>query len=157
LRVAEGLGRKWVGVDLLPQAIRIGLRRMTLAGAAPFVLEEAMEAGVPEEAAAERLDGKLNVAAESTEEGIRVHLQDFQPCEPQGFPTSLDLWEVDFDYRPPVFRSMAQGARPWRAGSAPTTLEHVYASAGQYTVRVQAFSAGGNLAATQFGFRWQGD
>ncbi|MGD0574226.1 MAG: DNA methyltransferase [Anaerolineales bacterium] len=157
LRVAEGLGRKWVGVDLLPQAILIGLRRMTLARAAPFVLEEALKAGVPKQAAAERLDGKLNVAAESTGEGIRVRLQDFRPCEPQGFPTSLDFWEVDFDYRPPVFRSMAQGARPWRGGSAPTTLEHVYPSAGQYTVRVQAFSAGGNLAATQFGFRWKGD
>ncbi|MGA2111225.1 MAG: site-specific DNA-methyltransferase [Anaerolineales bacterium] len=157
LRVAESLGRKWVGVDLLPQAIRIGLRRMTLAQAEPFLLEEATRAGTDQGARAERLDGILSLATESTPEGIRVGLQDFRPCEPQGFPTSLDYWEADFDYRPPVFRSLAQGPRPWRGATAPTALEHAYASAGEYTVRVQAFSAAGNLAATEFAFSWPGD
>jgi DNA modification methylase len=155
LRVAEALGRRWIGVDILPQAIRTDLRRMILARAGPFFLEEALETGCSPENPGATFTSTLRVASESTSEGIRLSLLDLQPCDPQGFPGSLDFWEADFDYQPPVFRSLAQAARPWRGGLAPTILEHVYPSPGRYTVRVQAFSSAGNQGAAQFSFQWQ--
>jgi hypothetical protein len=86
------------------------------------------------------------VRSELHGELVRLQLEAMSTCEPQGFPVSLDYWEADFDYQPPVFRSTAQAARPWRRGLAPLSLNHRYLHGGVHQVRVRAVSASGETA-----------
>jgi DNA modification methylase len=147
LRVAETTGRHWLGADLSPNALEVCLRRLALARSVGFAVESAIaegaqEAGEPEAAP----NGELRVRTEQNGLEVRIQLEGMSPCEPQEFPVSLDYWEADFDHHAPLFRSMAQAARPWRRGLAPLSLSHSYAAHGSYVVRIRAVSSAGETA-----------
>ena len=148
LRVAESTGRCWIGADLSPQAAQVCQRRMALAQSRGYAVEEALSADASASAdTAPRLPvGSLHVRSEVNGAQVRLQLDAMSACEPQGFPISLDYWEVDFDFQLPVFRSTAQAARPWRRGLAPLSLSHRYPQGGTYRVRVRAVCASGETA-----------
>jgi hypothetical protein len=144
LRVGARLGRAWIGVDCAPQAIQVCLRRLVLAACEPFLLEKAVPAG--EAPRAESPPAVAQVQAQLAGRTLTLRLAGMPACGPQGFPTSLDYWEADFDFHPPVFRSRAQAPRPWRAGNAALELGHTYEQAGEHRVRVRAYSADSGAA-----------
>ena len=152
LRVAESTGRRWIGSDLSPQAAQVCQRRMTLALSQGFAVEEALsqEAGASADSAPRLSVGSLQVRSEVDGSEVRLQLEAMSPCEPQGFPISLDYWEVDFDYQPPVFRSTSQAARPWRRGLAPLSLSHRYPQRGTHRAKVRAVCASGGTAEAEF-------
>jgi hypothetical protein len=88
----------------------------------------------------------LHVRSEVHGAEVRLQLEAMSACEPQGFPISLDYWAIDFDSQPPIFRSTAQAARPWRRGLAPLSLSHRYPQRGMHRVRVRAVCASGETA-----------
>jgi DNA modification methylase len=151
LRVAETNGRRWIGADLSPHAVQVCLRRLALAQSRGFAVESALEERSPERPDAHAIpaSGSLHVHTQVCGREVRLQLEAMSPCEPQEFPVSLDYWEVDFDFQPPIFRSTAQAARPWRRGLAPLSLSHRYAQPGRFCARVRAISASGEEAETQ--------
>jgi hypothetical protein len=121
---------------------------MTLAQSQGFAVEEALspQAGTSADTAARLSVGSLQVRREVDGAQVRLQLEAMTPCEPQGFPISLDYWEVDFNYQPPVFRSTSQAARPWRRGLAPLSLSHRYPQRGTHRAKVRAVCASGETA-----------
>ncbi len=148
LRVAQSLGRRWIGADLEPQALQVCQRRLTLAHSRGYAVEEACNPLTPSAtlAAAGPAGAVLRVRSDVDGAQVRLQLEAMSVCEPQGFPVSLDYWEADFDHQAPVFRSTAQAARPWRRGLAPLSLSHRYSQPGMHHARVRAVSAAGEGA-----------
>jgi DNA modification methylase len=140
LRVAERLGRKWVGCDILPQSIDICRRRLALAEARPYSVEILVGGSWKENAAA-----RLNVDISLRGRTVTVRLAGMERCRPNGFPASLDYWEVDFQYRGDIFRSAFQAARPWRNGSAPLEATHHFHGAGMRKIAVRAIASDGKM------------
>jgi DNA modification methylase len=145
LRVADSLSRRWIGCDILPQSIAVCQRRLALARSNPFAVES--EAG----AFAESFPGAhpLRVRIETDDRNVRVTLAGVKPCRPDGFPASLDYWELDTDYRGEVIRSTRQSARPWRTGSAELTIPFSYRRKGTYRILIRAVCSDGTVASGQ--------
>lgn len=146
LQVADSLARRWVGCDILPQSIAICQRRFALGQATSYHVEVSEP-----QAQSQRWSSKLKVRMQK--EGLRVYLQleSMKPCRPEGFPRSLDFWEVDFDYSGDILRSTFQTARPWRDGAIETSVSHSYARAGNYRILIRTVSTQGDIAEKEIG------
>jgi DNA modification methylase len=140
LRVAESLSRRWVGCDDLLQSISICQRRLALAHSSPYSIES-----LPRNSLLGSSAGRLRVGIRI--EGLRVEvaLEDIHPCPPNGFPASLDYWEVDFDFKGEVFRSRFQSARPWRKGAPDLTAVYRYPRRGKYKLSIRAICSDGTI------------
>jgi DNA modification methylase len=144
LRVADSLSRRWVGCDILPQSISISQRRLALAHAHPYAIESTAPSG-PEA----HPRSHLRAAVHAEGRRATVTLTGIRPCPPDGFPSSLDYWEADFDYRGDIIRSVQQSARPWRDGSANLTLFHTYPRKGTYRIFLRAVCSDGAMATAE--------
>jgi DNA modification methylase len=144
LRVADSLARRWIGCDILPQTISLCQRRLALARSAPYTIESA--AGpLPEDSKRIRVQMKIRTEGRR----IAVTLAGIRPCPPDGFPSSLDYWEADFDYRGGAIRSRDQAAKPWRKGSTELTLSHTYPRKGDYQVVIRVICSDGSVAVAE--------
>jgi site-specific DNA-methyltransferase (adenine-specific) len=147
IRVADTLARRWVGCDASPASLSICQRRLALGadgaryqveGLTPFAAVGYMGESIAQAACA--LDDRM----------CKVTLTDVAACNPNGFPASLDYWEIDFLHDESCFRTMAQAARPWRTGTVPTTLSYRYTQPGEFQICVRVICADGNIASTKF-------
>jgi site-specific DNA-methyltransferase (adenine-specific) len=141
LRVADSLSRRWIGCDALPQSISICQRRLALAHAKPYRVESPART-LPEPSQR----AKLRVEILIHRRRATVTLTGLASCLPDGFPSSLDYWEVDFNYRGGIIRSENPIARPWRKGSAETSLAHNYSRKGSYRLLIRAICSDGSVA-----------
>lgn len=144
LRVADSLSRRWIGCDSLLQSISICQRRLSLAKAAPYAVELFP---APTMLSSSRHRIRAGVQADRRE--VRVRLKGIDPCPPNGFPDSLDYWEVDFDFHGEIFHSTFQSARPWRSGSPELTAIHRYPRRGKYQICIRAVCSDGSVVALQ--------
>jgi DNA modification methylase len=144
LGVADGLSRRWVGCDILPQSISICQRRLALRPSHPYVVDS-----VPPFLLRSSQRIRLQAAVRVERRRATVTLAGIRPCLPDGFPASLDYWEVDFDYRGGVFCSRRQAARPWRKGVSDVSLSHTYSREGTYRIFIRAICSDGSIAATE--------
>jgi DNA modification methylase len=140
LRVADSLSRRWVGCDILPQSIAVCQRRFALSGSSSYSIE------VLGDSIKSSHLSTLKVSVHKKSKSILLTLKDMSVCNPLGFPQSLDFWEVDFNYRDDVFRSLHQAARPWRKGSIPLQCQYTYSRPGKYRISVRALSSAGETA-----------
>jgi len=139
MRVADALGRRWVGSDITPASIHICQRRLALGHSSPYWIDRLEEDASASFLGAPNLEVSFRLQARSAE----ITLVNFPMCHPDGFPASLDYWEVDFQYDGEIFRSMSQSARPWRQGGAALTISHTYSQPGRYRALVRAICANG--------------
>jgi DNA modification methylase len=144
LRVADSLSRRWIGCDNLPQSIAICQRRLALSRSQPYAVESI--AGSPLE---ESKRIRLQVQLRTEGRRITATLVGVDPCLPDGFPSSLDYWEADFDFRGGVIRSGNQAARPWRKGSSELSISHRYARKGSYRVYIRVICSDGAVATAE--------
>jgi site-specific DNA-methyltransferase (adenine-specific) len=140
LRVAESLGRRWVGCDILPQSIGICQRRMALAKAHPYTVEVLGDDLLPVHS-----DTRLHLEISGQGNNVEIRLAGMTHCLPDGFPDSLDYWEIDFSFSDEVFNSHFQAARPWRNGAIETLAKHRYAKKGPHRIAVRALASDGTV------------
>ncbi|MCJ7638743.1 MAG: site-specific DNA-methyltransferase [Euryarchaeota archaeon] len=144
LRVADSLARRWVGCDNLLQSISICQRRLALPASHPYAIESFSGSSLGD---SKRI--RLRLKIHTDKKKAVVTLAGIIPCRPEGFPASLDFWEVDFDYRGDIVRSTGQAARPWRKGSAELSLSHTYPRKGKYRVFVRGICSDGAIASME--------
>jgi DNA modification methylase len=144
LRVAESLSRRWVGCDSLVESISICQRRLALAHAGPYRIDSFQTNSL-------LVFHRSRLRVDIRTDGLRVEvaLKAVQPCPPNGFPASLDYWEVDFDYRGDVFRSRFHSARPWRRGSPDLSAAYRYPRRGKYRMVVRAICSDGTICSME--------
>lgn len=144
LRVADSLSRRWIGCDILPQSIAVCQRRLSLGQSHPYAIES-IDGSFPKGSQRNRL--KVNLRTEGRR--VTIALEGMRPCPPDGFPSSLDYWEVDFNYRGGIVHSTRQAARPWRKGTSELSFSHMYARKGSYRLLIRAICSDGTLAETE--------
>ena len=144
LRVADSLSRRWIGCDILPQSVSICQRRLALAKSHPYAIES-IGGSFAEESKQIHLQVKIQTAGRR----VAVTLAGIRPCLPDGFPSSLDYWEVDFDFRGGIVHSAHQSARPWRKGSSDLSLAHTYVRKGAYRLLIRAICSDGAVAVAE--------
>jgi DNA modification methylase len=142
LRVADSLGRHWVGCDVNPSSIGVCQRRLGLGAASSSYALDVVNA---EDAPCFLGEPCLRVACTIHGMSLEITLEDFPGCGPDGFPSSLDYWEADFAHNGSIFQGMAHSARPWRKGAAGTSLRHVFSETGPYRICARAISADGKI------------
>jgi DNA modification methylase len=140
LRVADSLSRHWVGCDSLLQSISICQRRLSLAKATPYAVD-----AFPESSLLSSSRHRMRVGVQTDGREANVILKGIDPCPPNGFPVSLDYWEIDFDFQGKVFNSTYQSARPWRSGSPELSASHRYPRKANYRVCVRAVCSDGSV------------
>jgi len=145
LRVADSLSRRWIGCDLLPQSVAVCQRRLALAKSHPYVIESEADAFPGTFPGENPLQARIATAGRK----VTVTLTGIKFCRPDGFPASLDYWELDFDYRGDVIRSRRQAARPWRRGSAELMMEHTYPRKGTFRLLIRAICSDGAVASAE--------
>jgi DNA modification methylase len=144
LCVADSLSRRWIGCDILPQAVSLCQRRLALLQARPYAVDS-FSSTLPKTASKPRLRAALRVERRRA----TVTLTGLQPCLPDGFPDSLDYWEVDFDFQGGVIRSQRQAAKPWRKGSTDASLSYSYPRKGTYRIFLRAICSDGSVATAE--------
>jgi hypothetical protein len=141
IHVADSLSRRWVGCDILPQSIAVCQKRLALSKASPYSVEIPNTLLLPQQA-----PSRLKVRLLRKGRQIELKIISMKPCHPEGFPASLDYWEVDFDYAGDCFRSTFQSARPLRNGTIQTAVTHTYTRAGKYRIYIHGVSANGDVS-----------
>jgi DNA modification methylase len=144
LRVAESLSRRWVGCDNLVESISICQRRLALAHSGPYRIDS-----FPANSLLAFHRGRLRVDIRIDGLKVDVVLKDIHPCPPNGFPASLDYWEVDFNFRGDVFRSRFHSARPWRRGSPDFSAAYRYPRRGNYRMAIRAICSDGTICSME--------
>jgi DNA modification methylase len=144
LRVAESLSRRWIGCDTLLQSISICQRRLALAKASPYAIDS-----LPGSSLLSSSHHRMRIGVETEGREIKLRLKGIEPCPPNGFPVSLDYWEVDFDFQGKVFQSAFQSARPWRTGTPELSVTHRYPRKGKYRLCVRAVCSDGSVVSME--------
>jgi site-specific DNA-methyltransferase (adenine-specific) len=144
VRVADSLSRRWIGCDILPHSIALCQKRLAIAKAGPYAVETANPPPVRRRAPVE-----LQTRVVKKGRRVEITLSAMKPCRPDGFPASLDYWEVDFQYDGKCMRSTFQSARPWRDGGMQTAAAHTYSRAGQHRIYIRCLSVNGETAEKQ--------
>jgi site-specific DNA-methyltransferase (adenine-specific) len=144
LRVADSFSQRWIGCDILPQSISICQRRLALGQSRPYAIDS-----LPDAYPIESQRARIRASIRAQGRDANVTLDCVRPCPPDGFPSLLDYWEADFDYRGGIFRSRRQAVRLWRRGSADLSLSHSYAQKGTYRILIRAICADGAVATAE--------
>jgi len=144
LRVADSLSRRWIGCDSLLQSISICQRRLSLAKAAPYAIDS-----FPAAFLLSSSKHRMRIGVQIKDHEVRVILKGIDPCPPNGFPLSLDYWEVDFDFQGAVFHSAYQSARPWRSGYPELSATHRYPRRGKFQVCIRAVCSDGSVVSME--------